>query len=166
MRIRRVEVNRVRSLFAGCAALLVATTATAAGNVIQPATVSVALSTAKAGARPVALTLQLRYEMQCAHPGPGPVVIAFPAAEKLPAQLAPSDVLVNGHATAKAERNGRVVAVALPIQHGPLCDVMAPAVLKVVFTRGAALGNPPAAGTYSLTAKTPRARGHASMVIH
>jgi hypothetical protein len=163
----RTEVIQVRSLVAVCAiALLTTATATAAGVAMRPAEASVTLSTSKSGARPVTLTLQLRYEMQCAHPGPGPLVITFPAAERLPAQLAASDVLVNGHAATKAERNGHDVSVALPIQHGPLCDVIAPAVLKVVFTRSAGVGNPSAAGTYQLTAHTPRVSGHASMAIH
>jgi hypothetical protein len=114
----------------------------------------------------VALTLELRYEMQCGHPGPGPLAITFPAAERLPAGLTASDVLVNGHATTNVSREGRTVSVALPIQHGPLCDVIAPGVLKIVFTRSAALGNPAAAGTYSLTAHTPRVSARASIVIH
>jgi hypothetical protein len=157
------EVIVVRSLFVGCAIAL--GTATAAGAAILPAAASVALSTAKAGARPVTLSLQLRYEMQCARPGPGPLVIAFPAAERLPSQLDPADVLVNGHPATQVERNGRVVSVALPIQHGPLCDVIAPATLKVVFTRSAGLGNPMVAGTYSLTAHTPRVSGRTTMTI-
>jgi hypothetical protein len=156
----------VRSLVAGCAvALLTATAAAAAGVVMQPAAASVVLSTSKAGARPVALTLQLRYDMQCARPGPGPLAIAFPSAERLPTQLAAVDVLVNGHAATQVERSGRVVSVALPVEHGPLCDVIAPATLKVVFTRSAALGNPPVAGTYSLTAHTPRVSGRTTMTI-
>jgi hypothetical protein len=158
----------MRSLFAGCAIALLVTTAAAArvAAPMRPAAASVTLSTSTAGARPVALTLQLRYEMQCAHPGPGPLVITFPAAERLPPQLAAADVLVNGHAATQVERSGRAVSVALPIEHGPLCDVIAPAVLKVVFTRGAALGNPSTAGTYTLTAHTPRVSGGTTMAIH
>lgn len=158
----------MRSLFAGCAIALLITTAAAArvAAPMRPAAASVTLSTSRAGARPVTLTLQLRYEMQCAHPGPGPLVITFPAAEQLPAQPAAADVLVNGQAATQVERSGRLVSVALPIQHGPLCDVIAPAVLKVVFTRGATLGNPRTAGTYTLTAHTPRVSGGTTMAIH
>jgi hypothetical protein len=158
----------MRSLFAGCAIALLTTTAAGArvAAPMRPASASVTLSTSKAGARPVTLTLQLRYEMQCAHPGPGPLAITFPAAEQLSAQLTAAAVLVNGQAPTRVERSGRIVSVALPIQHGPLCDVIAPAVLKVVFTRGAALGNPPTAGTYTLTAHTPRVSGSTTMAIH
>jgi len=156
----------VRSLVAGCAlALLVTATAPAGGAAIRPAAVSVTLSTPQAGARGVRLTLQLRYEMQCGHPGAGPLVITFPAAERLPSQLAAGSVLVDGHPATRAERSGRVVSVALPVEHGPLCDVIAPGVLKIAFTGSAGIGNPPAAGTYSLTAHTPRVSGRASMAI-
>ena len=111
------------------------------------------------------LTLKLRYAMQCAHPGPGPLAITFPAAERLPAQISAADVLVNGHPATQVDREDRVVSVALPIQHGPLCDVIAPAVLTVRFTRGAGIGNPPVAGTYPVTAQTPRVAGRATMTI-
>ena len=157
----------MRRLVAGCVIGLVASaTAAAGGMAIRPAAASVSLSSSKAGARPVTFTLQLRYEMQCAHPGPGPLVITFPAAERLPRQIGAADVLVNGHPATQVEANGRVVSVALPIQHGPLCDVIAPATLRVVITRDAAIGNPPTAGTYSLTAQTPRVSGHATLTIH
>lgn len=160
------EVIVVRALFAAfTVALLTATAAPAAGVVMQPAAASVDLSTSKAGARPVTLTLQLRYEMQCARPGPGPLVITFPSAERLPPRLAGQEVLVNGHPATQVVRDGRDVSVALPIQHGPLCDVIAPATLKVVFMRSAALGNPPVAGTYALTARTPRVSGRTTMTI-
>jgi hypothetical protein len=46
-----------------------------------------------------------------------------------------------------------------------LCDVVAPAVLKIVFARDAGLGNPPNPGTYSLAAHTPLVSGHANITI-
>jgi hypothetical protein len=156
----------MRSVVVGCAcALLVTAAATAAVAAIRPAEASVTLSTSRAGARPVTLTLRLRYEMQCGHPGPGPLLITFPGAERLPAQLAAGSVLVDGRPATQAERKGRVVSVALPIEHGPLCDVIAPGVLKVVLTRAAGIGNPSAAGTYALETRTPRVSGRATMAI-
>jgi hypothetical protein len=145
--------------------LLVTATAQAAGAATRPATASVTLSTSQAGAHGVRITLQLRYEMQCGHPGPGPLVITFPSTERLPSQLAAGSVLVDGHPATRAERSGRVVSVALPVEHGPLCDVIAPGTLKIVFTPAAGIGNPTVAGTYSLTAHTPRVSGRASMTI-
>jgi len=52
---------------------------------------TVALSSTRAGARPVRLTLSFSYTMQCDYPGAGPVTIVLPAAERLPARLARSD---------------------------------------------------------------------------
>ncbi len=57
------------------------------------------------------------------------------------------------------------MTIALPIQHGPLCDVIAPAVLTVVFDRGALLGNPAHAGKYAIAARTPRVSARTSMTI-
>lgn len=157
----------MRSVAACCAlALLVAATAQAAAAATRPAAASVTLSSSRTGARDVRLTLQLRYEMQCGHPGAGPLVITFPSAERLPSQLAAGSVLVDGRPATRAERSARIVSVALPVEHGPLCDVIAPGTLKVVFTPGAGIGNPTVAGTYSLTAHTPRVSGRASMTIH
>jgi hypothetical protein len=162
----RREVGPVRSLVAGFVlAVVVTASAPAAGDAIRPAETTVALSSAKAGARPVTLTLELRYEMQCGQPGPGPLLITFPPAERLPLQLGAKSVLVDGHPTRHAARNGRVVSVALPAQHGVICDVIGPGVLKVVFTRGAGIGNPTGPGTYPLVAHTPRVSGRASMAI-
>jgi hypothetical protein len=165
------EMIFVRRLAAGCAIALLTAAAAGAGNAgnaatpMRPAAATVSLSTSKAGARPVTLTLQLRYEMQCARPGPGPLVITFPAAEQLPAQLTAGSVLVNRHPATQVERSGRTVSVALPVQRGPLCDVIAPAVLKIVFTSSAGLGNPLRAGTYALAAHTARVSGRTSITI-
>jgi hypothetical protein len=62
-------------------------------------------------------------------------------------------------------RSGQTVTVALPIQRGPLCDVIAPAVLIVVFDRGALLGNPARRGTYAIAAQTPRVSARTSITI-
>jgi hypothetical protein len=159
-------VLRLRSLVAVCSsALLVSATAGAGRIAIRPAAVSVELSSSRAGARPVVLTMQLRYAMQCARPGPGPLVVSFPAGERFPARLAADAVLVDGHPATQVERTGRAVSVALPIEHGPLCDVIAPGVLELVFTRSAGIGNPSSPGRYSLTARTPRVSGRATMTI-
>ena len=107
-----------------------------------PASASVTLSSPLAGARPVVLTLRMRYEMQCARPGPGPLVVTFPAGERLPAQIDAGDVLVDEGPPTNVRRSGRSVSIGLPARHGPLCDVIAPSVLTVVFDRGAQLGNP------------------------
>ena len=102
---RTYDVIRIRSsspvVRSGCFA-----TAADAGQTappIRPAAAAVTLSTSKAGARPVTLTLQLRYNMQCAIPARGRRLIIFPVAERLPAQLAAGDVLV-GHPATQTSR--------------------------------------------------------------
>ncbi len=148
-------------------AVLSATGARAGSGAIpsRPATASVTLSSARAGARPVALTLRLRYDMQCARPGPGPLLVTFPAGERMPAQIAAGDVLVDEGPATNVRRSGRTVSIGLPIRHGPLCDVIAPSVLIVVFDRGAGLGNPPRAGNYAVDAQTPRVSARTSITI-
>jgi hypothetical protein len=131
----------------------------------RPASASATLSSSRAGARSVVLTLRMRYDMQCARPGPGPLIVTFPADERLPVQIAPGDVLVDGGPATDVHRSGRTVTVGLPIRHGPLCDVFAPAVLTVVFDRGARLGNPPQAGNYALAAQTPRVSARTTITI-
>jgi hypothetical protein len=114
---------------------------------------SVALSSAHAGARPVVVTLQLHYEMQCGWPGPGSLVFRFPAAA-LPARIPAGSVLVNGrHATATtSSATPREVSVALPARPQIMCDLIGPGTVTVVFTRAARVGNPKAAGSYLLRA--------------
>ncbi len=89
----------------------------------------------------------------------------LPAGERLPTQIAAGDVLVDEDSATTVRRSGRTVSVGLPIRHGPLCDVIAPSVLTVVFDRGARLGNPPRAGNYALAAQTPRVSARTSMPI-
>ncbi len=92
-------------------------------------------------------------------------MVTFPPGELLPAHIATSDVSVDGEPATQVARNGQTVTVGLPIRHGPLCDVIAPAVLTVVFDRGALLGNPQRAGEYAIAARTPRVSARTSMTI-
>jgi hypothetical protein len=121
--------------------------------VIPAPAISVSLSTVKAGARPVLATLRLHYEMQCGWPGPGSLVLGFPAG-MLPARLAARGVLVNGKAAtvARTSSSARELGVALPARPQIICDAIGPGTLTVVFTRAALLGNPRAAGSYVVRA--------------
>jgi hypothetical protein len=105
---------------------------------------------AQHGARPAALQLSLRTELQCGRLGGGPIVVVFPAAERMPAALQDGDVLVNGKALG-ATLNGHVVSIAFPKTVGVSCDVLGPGTVSVVFTKAAGLGNPLAAGTYHVS---------------
>ena len=59
---------------------------------------AVAASPHTAGARPVAITIVAHYEMQCGWPGPGRLVVRFPAGMRIPATPATRSVLVDGRA--------------------------------------------------------------------
>jgi hypothetical protein len=118
-----------------------------------PQTASVSLSSARAGARPVAVTLVLGYDMQCGYPGPGPVLVAFPTAMQVPAQLPASAVLVDGHAAPGVLVSGRRVTVNLAPPPQIMCDVIGPGKLTLAFTRAAGIGNPRRPGTYTVAAR-------------
>ena len=108
---------------------------------------------ATAGARPVKLTLTLRFEMQCGRPGPGPVVVSLPAAERVPHTIARHAVTLGGKPPLRASISGHVVVLTLPPQKGVICDVIGPGTLTVAFAPAAGLGNPPSAGSYAVAVR-------------
>jgi hypothetical protein len=151
-----------RGLAAAGAWGVLATASAAAAVPIQPIPVhgggtppaSARLSSTAAGARPVELTVQVRYEMVCGQPGTGTVVVTLPAAARVPAAIDASSLLVNSRPPTSVAVADRSVTVGLPHRKpGVLCDVVAPGTLTVVFTRRAGLGNPAAAGTYSIAVR-------------
>ena len=99
------------------------------------------------------LTLKLGYEMQCGYPGPGPVVVTFPAAWRLPAKFGATPVLVNGKAAVSASISGHRVTVGLAPEPKIMCDVIGPGTLTIQFTRGDNIGNPLKAGTSVVAAE-------------
>jgi hypothetical protein len=110
------------------------------------------ISSQRAGRRPVTLTLKLGYEMQCGYPGPGPVVVTFPVAWRLPAKLGATPVLVDGKAAVSASLSGHTVKVGLAPPPQIMCDVIGPGTLTIQFTRGDDIGSPLKAGTSVVTA--------------
>jgi hypothetical protein len=115
---------------------------------------TVALSSTRAGVRPVQVTFRFSYMMQCGYPGAGPVTIALPSAERLPARLARGDVLVDGHAARSAALSGHTLTIALAPPPPIMCDVMGEGRLTVELTTAADIGNPLRAGSYTVTAST------------
>jgi hypothetical protein len=118
---------------------------------------SVAISPHTAGARPVLITLETHYEMQCGWPGPGALLVRFPAGMTLPATLVARSAIVNGKPVTPREvvalhGGARTVAVALPKRPQIMCDSIGPGTLTVTFTRGARIGLPKAAGSYVVRA--------------
>ena len=113
---------------------------------------TVALSSSRAGAAPVAITLQFGYEMQCGYPGPGPVLVRFPPAERLPKAIPTGSVRVDGSSQPAARQTGSTVSITLPPAPAIMCDVIGPGRLTIAFSRAAGLGNPARAGAYPVSA--------------
>ena len=113
------------------------------------APVLVALSSSLAGATPVAVDLDAGLKLQCGWPGPR-VEVVFPAAERMPAQIAPAAVLVDGKHPAGVTGSGRTISISIARPGGVMCDVIGPGRVHLVFTRAAHLGNPVRAGRYRL----------------
>jgi hypothetical protein len=80
--------------------------------------------------------------MQCGYPGPGPVIVRFPAQEHVPPAIPVSDVLVDGKPAPGVRVSRGAVSVALAPRPQIICDVIGPGRLTIAFTRSAGLGNP------------------------
>jgi len=160
-------VTRTRSSLRTLAGLAVAACAAVApAAALPPTSASVALSSARAGAKPVVLTLLLGYDMQCGYPGTEPIVVIFPAQERLPARIPATAVLVDGHAAPTVSVAGHVVRIGLGVAPPRvMCDVIASGTLRLVFTRAAGLGNPARAGSYRLNATKGTAAFSATYTI-
>ncbi len=116
----------------------------------MPATTAT-LSSTKAAAKPVALTIKLHYEMQCGQPGPGKAVVTLPAAVTVPSTIDEPAVLVNGKAAPAVSVSGHEVSIAMPAKRtGVTCMIIGPGTLTLTLTRAAGLGNPRSAGTYTV----------------
>ena len=126
------------------------TTITTAPPMPFAGSATVSLSSLRTGARPVALTLTLAFEMQCGYPGPGPVLIEFPRQQRLPATLTRSQVLVDGRSARSVGINGRTVSIGLAPLPRIICMEISMGRLAITFTAAADLGNPVTAGTYTL----------------
>jgi hypothetical protein len=126
---------------------------------------SIALSNARAGAHPDAVTIAVQYAMQCGYPGPGPITVTFPVAMHLPKTISPGAVLVSGAAATSVKVSGRQVIVGLAPPPHLMCDVMAVGTLKLQFTPAAQLGNPTVPGTYTVAIAKGTAVWHAAVHI-
>jgi hypothetical protein len=136
-----------------------------AAALAAPPAASVSAAPATAGARPVVLTVRLRYGMTCRYPGPGPFVVVFPAQVRLPETIARTAVLVDGRPAFTVRTSSDVVTVGLPPPPEVLCQSFAFGTLTLTFTRAANLGNPTRAGSYPLVVRKHRDRFHASLDV-
>jgi|SRR5581483_2742391 len=108
------------------------------------------LSTNRAGARPVELSIRLYTELQCGRLQ-GPVTIRLPATERVPPALLASSVLVGTRPASRVLVHDRLVTITPPRPVGLICDVLAPGMAKIDLTAAANLGNPLTPGHYRLT---------------
>ena len=136
--------------------LAVLSAAPPAGAVSSPPIVSVpsmtiAASSHAAHAHRVRLAVTLRYRMQCGNPGPGPLVVTFPSAMKLPKQFVSGSVKLAGKAVA-ASTKAQKVTVTVPPPQDVLCGTLGPGSVTLLFTREAKLTNPARAGSYRFKA--------------
>src|SRR5436309_3145801 len=92
----------------------------------------VSVSSHEAHAHRVRLKITLTYDMQCGYPAVGPLVVAFPAAEKLPKQFAAGSVKLSGKAIAPAIKK-RQVTVTIPPHNGVACGTIGPGVVTLTF---------------------------------
>lgn len=152
------------SALAGCVCAAFIAAVSPAQTPISPIgsrSLVVSLSSNRAGARPVSVTLTFSYMMQCGYPGPGPVRITLPAAERVPSALARGAVLVDGAAARSVALLGRTVTVGLSPRPRVICDVIGEGRLSIELIAAGGFGNPPHAGTYTVSAATSSPSGGA-----
>jgi hypothetical protein len=166
---------RVAGICTAIVAATAATVASAATPPIQPIPINpggpnmpaatATLSDRKAGAKPVALTIRVHYEMVCGQPGLGTAIITIPAAATVPRSIPASAVLVNGKSAPAVEVDGHQVTVSMPVHRGVTCLVVGPGTLTLLLTHDAGLGNPRAAGTYAIHIRRNRIAFTAKVAI-
>jgi hypothetical protein len=130
---------------AAAAALLVSVPAEA----VVPSQATAALSTAKAGARPVAVTLRFPALLVCGWLK-GTVSVTFPRAAGVPRRIAAPGVRLAGEPAAQVAVSGKSVAVTAAHAGGVTCHSMVLTDVLLTFTRAAQLRNPAVPGRYSI----------------
>jgi hypothetical protein len=123
------------------------TIAAAQGAALPTRGASVSASTYKAGAKPVALTFKLDYEMPCGNPGQT-LAVQLPSNMGVPASISPGSVLVNGKTAKSVSRHGSTLSIAIAEKHWLRCNVLGFGSLSVVIGAKAGLANPRTPGVY------------------
>jgi hypothetical protein len=108
---------------------------------------TIGLTSARPGTRPIALKLTFSTILQCGLPIGPPISVTFPAAERVPSKIAPRDVLVGGDAAESVSVSRHVVTIKVA-RPEVICTVLGRGPVTIAFTRAANLGNPAHAGTY------------------
>jgi hypothetical protein len=127
------------------------------------------VSDASPGARPVALTIRLHTELQCGRFDATSITVSLPQSMRVPAAVSKTAVTVAGKPATSVATNGtRVLIHTAAPKAGVTCDVIAPGVVAIKFTRLAGLGNPLRAGSYAFGVVTGPGGGswHGVLSIH
>jgi hypothetical protein len=159
----------LRTAGIACVAALVAGPLSwAGGSTLGARTATAVLSDDGAGARPVALTISVRAELQCGRLRSSSITVSLPSAMRVPASLPRAAVSVSGRAAASVRTSGMDVIVQAARPQGITCDALGPGVARITFLRAAGLGNPARAGSYGFeVVATPLGgRWHGVISIH
>jgi hypothetical protein len=109
----------------------------------------VRLSTQRAGAQHVRLTVSFSAPLRCGIPI-GQVTVALPRAVTLSNAIPQAAVRVNGKPAAKVSVAGHAVTIDSPRPSGPTCNSITDGTMIVEFTPVAGLSNPKTSGEYTL----------------
>ena len=124
---------------------------------------SAKLSSTKAGARNVTLTVQFPALLRCGRPI-GSEVVTLPAAAPAPKAMALSSVRLNRLAPTSVVVKGHSITIAL-VPHGILCDSIREGTATIVFSGAAGIDNPSKPGTYMIVVKHGAATYRAAVKI-
>ena len=142
-----MHIRRSSCLVVAIASLCLAAIALAAPAGLATAT----LSSSKAGARHVTLTVSLTTELQCGRlMGSRTLVVTLPAKARIAKTVPATAVLVSGKAVSQVAVAGRVLTLSLAPTRGMTCNSITTGIAKVVVGRAAGLRNPPAPGGYTV----------------
>jgi hypothetical protein len=135
------------SCLAAALSLCLATGALASTAGLATAT----LSSSKAGARHVTMTVSLTTELQCGRlMGSRTLVVTLPAKARIAKTVPATAVLVSGKAVGEVAVAGRVLTLSLAPPRGAICDSITTGIAKVVVTAAAGLRNPATPGGYTV----------------
>lgn len=133
-----------------CAALALSSGAAAAPS-RDSDTATVALSSDRAGARPVTMTVKLGTELQCGRLAGRTLEIRLPSQARIPNSVPASAILVGSSHPTRVTVTGKTLSLGIGVPaRQVICNVITPGVVKIVVGRGANLGNPARPGTYRL----------------
>jgi hypothetical protein len=138
-----VRTLRLASVAAAVLALV------SAASAALPATA--ALSSGKAGAKHVTLTVSLTTELQCGRlMDSRTLVLTLPAKARIARTVPVAAVTVAGTAVSAVSVAGHAVTISLAAPRGVMCDSIRTGRAKIVLLPAANVVNPATAGTYSV----------------